>query len=329
MNFHDSLMVALKGFGMGAANVVPGVSGGTIALLTGIYNQIVDSLAAFTNKETWKSLLHGQWKRFWEDINGGFLLALGIGVVVSIFSLAKLMTWALSHYPILTWAFFFGLIIASVFYMLKDVRNWRAKDVLVMIVGIILGVVICTLSPTQTPDDMWFIFICAAIAICTMILPGISGSFILVILGKYDYIMQAVSDLNWPVLIVFALGCAVGLLAFARLLQWLLSRWERETMLVLIGFVIGSLIRVWPWADKDAIMEAQALRAGIGEQSAGSVGDILDSLPEKIDSLQTMDPQIAGAIICCLIGIALVVVLESLGKKKEVRKDTSLGANLQ
>jgi len=296
MTLKESLIIALKGFGMGAANVVPGVSGGTIALLTNIYNEIVDALAAFTDISTWKSLFKGNFKEFWEAINGNFLVALAIGVVVSIFSLAKLMTWALSHYPILTWAFFFGLILASLYYMLRDVHNWRVQDYIVLVIGIVLGLVVCTLSPTQTPDDMWFIFICAAIAICTMILPGISGSFILVILGKYDYIMQAVSDLNWPVLIVFALGCVIGLLAFAKLLHWLLARWERETMLVLIGFVIGSLIKVWPWSDKAALAEAQALRNGV---------------------VDTLDLQIPGAIICCIAGIALVVLLESLGSKRK------------
>jgi len=307
MTLRESVIVALKGFGMGAANVVPGVSGGTIALLTNIYNEIVDALAAFTDVSTWKSLFKGNFKEFWEAINGNFLVALAVGVIVSIFSLAKVMTWALSHYPILTWAFFFGLILASLYYMLRDVHDWRLQDYIVLVVGIVLGLVVCTLSPTQTPDDMWFIFICAAIAICTMILPGISGSFILVILGKYDYIMQAVSDLNWPVLIVFALGCVIGLLAFAKLLHWLLARWERETMLVLIGFVIGSLIRVWPWSDKAAIAEAQALREG--------AIDIAESTSEVV--LPSINLQIPGAIICCIAGIALVVLLESLGSKRK------------
>lgn len=291
MNLFKSIVIALKGFGMGAANVVPGVSGGTIALLTGIYGEIVAALNSLTDPSTWKALLHGRFKEFWEAVHGGFLVALFIGVIVSIFSLAKLMTWALGHYPILTWAFFFGLILASVYYMLRDVKEWKARDLIFIAGGIILGVAVCTLTPHNTPDSMWFIFICGAIAICTMILPGISGSFILVIFGKYDFLMNAVSEFNGPVLIVFALGCVIGLLAFAKFLHWLLGKWEKQTMLVLTGFVLGSLIKVWPWADSAAISEAQILREGV-------------SGPLQL--------QIPGAIACCIAGVALVIALELL-----------------
>jgi len=292
-----NLIVALKGFGMGAANVVPGVSGGTIALLTGIYQQIVDSISAFTDKATWQALFKCRFKEFWRLIGGTFLLWLGIGVIVSIFSLAKLMTLALDYYPVLTWAFFFGLILASVYYMLLEVKGWGWKEAAFLVIGIGLGVAVCTLTPTKTPFSLPFIFICGAIAICTMILPGVSGSFILVILDKYDYIMTAISDLNLPVLITFALGCGVGILAFARFLRWLLARAEKQTMLVLTGFVIGSLIRVWPWSDMDAVLEAQLLRGG--------------------DILAPAELQIGGAVICCLAGIALVVVINVLGNKKK------------
>ena len=182
--------------------------------------------------------------------------------------------------------------------MLRDIKGWKVKDVIVTLAGVALGLVICTLSPTQTPDSMWFIFICGAIAVCTMILPGISGSFILVILGKYDYVMSAVSGMNIPVLLVFALGCVIGILAFAKFLHWLLARWERQTMLVLVGFVIGSLVKVWPWADTQACAEAQMLRTGIAEP---------------------LDKQIPGAIIWCIVGVALIVAIQLLGSKKKVQ----------
>lgn len=288
------LLVALKGFGMGAANVVPGVSGGTIALITGIYSEILDALNAFTNKETWKDLFSGKLKGFWHCIHGNFLLALLVGVLVSVFSLAKLITYVLTFYPILTWAFFFGLILASSLVMFKGIKGWSWREVLFVILGIVLGVVVCTLSPTQTTNDLWFIFVCGAIAICTMILPGISGSFILLILGKYDYIIQAVGDLNWPVLIVFAIGCLVGILAFAKLLHWLLDRWEKQTLLVLLGFVLGSLVKVWPWSDKAVITKAQFLREGVAAP---------------------LDLEIPGAVIWCIAGIALVIVLDLMGKR--------------
>lgn len=290
------IIVALKGFGMGAANVVPGVSGGTIALLTGIYSDIVGALNAVTEKETWKSLLHGRFREFWRLIKGDFLVALLVGVLLSVFSLAKLVTWCLTYYPILTWAFFFGLILASAVVMVRGIKDFRGADLIPSVIGLALGLVICTMSTTKTTDDIWFIFLCGAISICAMILPGISGSFILLVMGKYHYIMQAITDLNWPVIIVFGVGCVVGILAFAKLLHWLLARWERQTMLVLLGFVFGSLVRVWPWYDGEAVAAAQLLRTG---------------------SVSPLDLQIPGAVIWCAVGIAAVVMFELLGSRKK------------
>lgn len=290
------IIVALKGFGMGAANVVPGVSGGTIALLTGIYSDIVGALNAVTEKETWKSLLHGKFREFWRLIKGDFLVALLVGVLLSVFSLAKLVTWCLTYYPILTWAFFFGLILASAVVMVRGIKGFRGADLIPAVIGLALGLVICTMSPTKTTDDIWFIFLCGAISICAMILPGISGSFILLVMGKYHYIMQAITDLNWPVIIMFGVGCVVGILAFAKLLHWLLARWERQTMLVLLGFVFGSLVRVWPWYDGEAVAAAQLLRTG---------------------SVSPLDLQIPGAVIWCAVGIAAVVLFELLGSRKK------------
>ena len=282
------LIVALKGFFMGAANVVPGVSGGTIALITGIYKEIIEALNALMEKETWKSLAKGDFRGFWKQVHGSFLLPLAIGVVLSVFSLAKLMTYVLEHHPVQTWAFFFGLIVASAILMFKDIKGWGVKEVLFALGGVALGLLVCTLSPTQTPDNWLFIFLCGAIAVCTMILPGISGSFVLVIMGKYDYIMQAVADLNWPVLIVFALGCVVGILAFAKFLHWLLARYEKQTMLVLLGFVLGSLVKVWPWANESA-----------------------KALP---------DPHYGAAALWCVLGILLVLGVEGLATRSGARR---------
>ncbi len=298
----SNIPVAVKGFLMGAANVVPGVSGGTIALLTGIYEEIVEALNSFTDRNAWRVLFKGRIREFWKSIHGGFLLALGAGVILSILTLAKLMEYVLHYWPVPTWAFFFGLIIASAFLMLRDAGRWRFSDTLWAIAGLALGLVVCTLSPTQTTDDLWFIFICGAIAICTMILPGISGSFILVILGKYDCIMGAVSNMNIPVLAVFAAGCVIGILAFAKLLHWLLGRWERQTMLSLVGFVIGSLVKVWPWNDMEAVRTAQALRQGA-------------------EAAAPVDLQILPAILLFAAGIGLTAVIELLGKSR--RKDST------
>lgn len=289
-----NIVVALKGFAMGAANVIPGVSGGTIALLTGIFNELIEALNAIMSVSTWKLLIKGQFKEFWETIHGTFLLWLAIGVIISVFSLAKLMEYVLAHHPVQTWAFFFGLIVVSAVFMLSDIKGWKGKEVAWLVLGIALGAFICLLSPTETTSDMWFIAVCGAIAICTMILPGISGSFILVLLGKYEYIMKAVSDLNIPVLLVFAIGCVIGIVAFSKFLHWLIGKYEKQTLLVLIGFTIGALVKVWPWADIAACEAANVLNG------------------QPVEALH-----IGGAVLWALIGAGLVLALELLTRKKD------------
>ena len=284
--------VAAKGFAMGAANVIPGVSGGTIALLTGTFNELIGALNALLTPKAWKLLFKGNFREFWEYIHGTFLLWLGAGVVASVFSLAKLMEYVLSHHPVQTWAFFFGLILVSAVFMLADLKGKKAVDVLWLAIGAAMGAAICLLSPSTTPDAPWFIAICGAIAICTMILPGISGSFILVLLGKYDYIMGAVSNLDIPVLAVFAVGCVVGIVAFSKILHWLIAHFEKQTLLVLIGFTVGSLVKVWPWADKAAYQAANALTG----------------CPEG-------ELHILSAVICALVAAASVIVLEVLAHR--------------
>ncbi|MCQ2133557.1 MAG: DUF368 domain-containing protein [Bacteroidales bacterium] len=316
MSLIKDIIVALKGFGMGAANVIPGVSGGTIALLTGIFGRIIECLNSLMEIETWKLILKGQWKEFWKKVDGRFLVALFIGVVASIFSLARLMEYVLNYYPVQTWAFFFGMIAASGVVMLMGIKGWKAVDVLWAVLGLVLGVLICTLSPTTTPDDLWFIAIIGAIAICTMILPGVSGSFILLIFGKYEYIMNAVNEMNIPVLIALVIGCGVGILAFSKFLHWLLARFERQTMLVLLGFVIGSLVRVWPWSDPSAIIKAQLLQQGAEKEAAREAVAALVESGQNLEPLIT-DVHYLGAVLFAFVGIAVVGALEYFGNKKE------------
>ena len=207
------LLVGLKGIGMGAADVIPGVSGGTIAFMTGIYEELVGSINSI-NGTAVKLLFKGKFRDFWKHINGNFLISVVAGILISIMSLAKLMTYLLNYEPIPTWAFFFGLIVASSVFMLRDIKGWKGKDFVMLVLGIILGVVVCTLSPTQTPDALWFIFLSGAIAICAMILPGISGSFILLILGKYEFMLSTLTKilsgegvlLDFAVVLVFIVG---------------------------------------------------------------------------------------------------------------------------
>ncbi|HIQ84493.1 MAG TPA: DUF368 domain-containing protein [Candidatus Cryptobacteroides excrementigallinarum] len=296
------LLVGLKGIGMGAADVIPGVSGGTIAFMTGIYEELVGSINSI-NGTAVKLLFKGKFRDFWKHINGNFLISVVAGILISIMSLAKLMTYLLNYEPIPTWAFFFGLIVASSVFMLRDIKGWKGKDFVMLVLGIILGVVVCTLSPTQTPDALWFIFLSGAIAICAMILPGISGSFILLILGKYEFMLSTLTKilsgegvlLDFAVVLVFILGALVGILAFSKFLHWLLARYHRSTLLVLVGFIIGSLVKVWPWSDMETVREAQLLREG---------------------TLLEIDMQIPWAIVWALVGAALVTFLEIMAHRK-------------
>ncbi len=244
--FKDYALITLKGLGMGAADVVPGVSGGTIAFIVGIYDELIDTIKSI-NAQSLKSLFTGRWKTFWRQINGTFLFSLLLGIGVSIFSLAKVITWLLETHPILVWAFFFGLVLASTWFVGKDIKGWNWKTVVSFVIGAVVAYYITVATPAETPTNLVFIFLCGAIAICAMILPGISGSFILVLLGKYFYIMEAVKNLQVVILLVFAAGAFIGITSFSHLLSYALHKLRNVTLAVLCGFMLGSLNKVWPW----------------------------------------------------------------------------------
>ena len=315
--FKDYLMVGVKGACMGAADVIPGVSGGTIAFITGIYDEFVGSIAR-VDAEAVRLLLKGKIRDFWKHINGTFLLSVVAGIGVSVVSLAGLMQMLLSDYPVQTWAFFFGLIVASSIFILRGISGWKALDGGLLALGVVLGVTVCTLSPTQTPDALWFIFISGAIAICAMILPGISGSFILLILGKYQYIMGAISGLttgenfsqNLVIIAVFLVGAVFGILSFSKFLHWLLARWNKETLIVLAGFIIGSLVKVWPWSNAEAIVCSQ------NPELALMAENLEGGLPAELVSqyMASADLHIVGAIVFAVIGFSLVTGVEIAGK---------------
>ena len=327
--FKDYIMIAVKGACMGAADVIPGVSGGTIAFITGIYDEFVGSIARI-DAEAVKLLLRGKIRDFWNHINGWFLLSIVAGIGTSVVALAGLMQMLLSEHPIQTWAFFFGLIVASSIFILRGISGWKVREGLLVAFGVVLGVVICTLSPTETPEALWFIFLSGAIAICAMILPGISGSFILLILGKYQFIMGAISGLvagedfgrNIVIMGVFAVGAVVGILGFSKFLHWLLARWNKETLIVLAGFIIGSLVKVWPWSNTSAIVCSQfpevaalgeaaelAAESGIGAEAAQKAYDVAVASHAAM-----IDPQIFSAVLFALIGFFLVTGIEVTGK---------------
>lgn len=242
------LMLVLKGIGMGAADVIPGVSGGTIAFITGIYEELIDSIRSF-DLTALRKLLKFDLKGFWKHINGSFLFSVLAGIGISIFSLAKLMKYLLDTHPIFVWSFFFGLIIASAWLVAREVKKWGIGTIVALIAGTVAAYLITVLSPASTPDAWWFIMLSGAIAICAMILPGISGAFILLLLGKYAYIIGAVSAFNIPVLLLFAVGAVAGIISFSHLLSWLLAKHHGMTVALLTGFMVGSLNKIWPWKE--------------------------------------------------------------------------------
>lgn len=292
------LVLALDGLLMGAANVIPGVSGGTIAFLTGIYKELVDSLKSIDGTAV-KLFFKGRFKEFWKTVNGNFLLAVFAGVVISIFSLAKIMQYLLESHPVQVWSFFFGLILVSTAFIMKDLGKFSFRNALCFLIGAGLGVFICIATPATTPDGLPFIFLCGAITFCTMILPGISGSFILLLLGKYAFMLDAVSEFRIIILLVFAAGAVVGLLCFSHFLSWLLKRYYVPTLSILCGLMCGSLLKVWPWKETLAAGTDRPLLPG---QYAG-------------------DPQLASAIIWMLVGAALVAAINLAAAKSQKEKD--------
>lgn len=244
----DYAFLTLKGMAMGAADVVPGVSGGTIAFIVGIYDELINSIKSI-NGESLKLFFTGKWIAFCKQINAAFLFSIILGIGISIFSLAKVITWLLTDHPVLVWAFFFGLVLASTWFVSKDIKEWNWKTILAFIVGAAVAYYITVATPAETPTNLLFIFLCGAIAICAMILPGISGSFILVLLGKYFFIMEAVKTFNIKIILVFAAGALIGITTFSRLLSFALKHFRNITLSVLTGFMLGSLNKVWPWKE--------------------------------------------------------------------------------
>ena len=242
-------LLSMKGIAMGAADVVPGVSGGTIAFISGIYEELIDSInnINLSALKVWKKDGFGA---FWKQINGTFFIFLFAGIIISIASLAKVVTYFLDQHPVLIWSFFFGLIVASVWVVGKTIKKWTPVVISMLIVGALVALYISSIQSVASVDAKWFIVLSGALAICAMILPGISGSFILVLLGSYHLILEAVKSRDMAIIGLFVAGCAVGLLTFARLLKYLFSHFKEMTIALLTGFMVGSLYKVWPWKVK-------------------------------------------------------------------------------
>jgi putative membrane protein len=307
----DYVLLALKGIGMGAADVVPGVSGGTIAFITGIYTELITSLKSVSSAVT-RDLLSFNLKEFWISINGKFLLAVLSGVLLSIVALTRTILYLLEYYPIHLWSFFFGLIIASAIIVSQRIINWNVNVTVSALTGAIIAFAITEASPVQTPTAHWFIFLSGFIAICAMILPGISGSFILLLLGKYEYILSAVKELKIVVILIFIAGCISGLLAFSHVLTWLLKRYHDIAVALLAGFMIGSLNKVWPWK--------KTISSFINEKGIAKPIEQENIMPGNYFAETGNEPFLLAALTLVIVGFFIVILLERIGSIFNIQK---------
>lgn len=300
-----SLLLFAKGIAMGAADVVPGVSGGTVAFITGIYDELLRSIASVPAAVM--LFLRGRIVEAWKAANATFLLVLLLGIMTSVISLARLITYLLVEHPIPVWSFFFGLILVSTHLVVREIQRWNWSRVLNLLLGAAFAYWITVASPLQWGHDPLSLFFAGAIAICAMILPGISGSFILVLMGLYSYVLTAVKGLDLMVLLVFASGCVVGLVSFAGILRWLLTHWRDLTLAFLTGLMIGSLNKIWPWK------ETLTWRTN----SQGQQEPLLQSnlWPDQFAQINGQDPQLLWAIGLAAAGVALVLGLEWLAAR--------------
>lgn len=300
--FKDYLFITLRGIAMGAADVVPGVSGGTIAFISGIYKELIDSINKI-NFTAVKILKDEGIKSAWKYINGNFFLALLSGIGISVLSLAKGIKYLLENQPIGVWSFFFGLMLASVLFLWKDIKKWDFAAILAILTSAFVAYYITTIPPLASNQGLIFLFFSGALAICAMILPGISGAFILVLLGAYHNVLHALDTLDFKVLSVFAVGAIFGILSFSKALKWLFEHKRNTTMAGLTGFIIGSLNKVWPWKEVlDKEIDAHGKEIILLEKSI---------LPQNFSG----EPQIFIAIFLAIAGFLLIYGLERWASK--------------
>ena len=301
----EYVVISLKGMAMGAADVVPGVSGGTIAFISGIYEELLNSISSF-NFSLINVFKNEGFKSVWIKVNGNFLVSLFVGILISVLSLAKLIESMLENHPIVIWSFFFGLVLASIIYIGKQITKWTKGSVLCLILGAILAFYITTLNPMVSANSSpWFLFLVGMIAICAMILPGISGSFILVLLGAYKPVLNALNTKDFVSIIIFLVGAILGLLSFSRMLKWLFSTYKNYTLATLTGFIIGSLNKIWPW--KETISWRTNSKGIEVPFNTASVS------PFSFEG----DNQLLISIFLMLIGFGLIILLEKLAIKKD------------
>jgi putative membrane protein len=299
----DYVVISLKGIAMGAADAVPGVSGGTIAFISGIYEELISTISGI-NLSLFKTLKKEGISAFWKQLNGNFILSLLAGILVSYLTFMRIAKYLIENHPILIWSFFFGLIVASIFFVGRQIKTWNFPIFIGLILGTLAAYFITTLPSMASNEHPLFLFFAGALAICAMILPGISGSFILVILGAYKTLSDALHDFDLKRVALFAFGALVGILSFSHVLKWLFKYYHNITLALLTGFIFGSLNKIWPWKEVLTWRENSSCK--------------LVPLLEKsiLPSTYNGDPQLVLAICLMVTGFLTIFILEKIGSKK-------------
>lgn len=303
------IILALKGMAMGAANVIPGVSGGTMALITGIFERLINAIKSF-NLKAIKLLFKFKIKEFAAHTDLYFLIAIFSGIAVAIITLAKLFDFLFNNYPVYIWAYFFGLVLASVYFVGKTVTKWSAASVISFIIGTSIAILISIMNPASQNDGFIYLMLCGVVAMCSMILPGLSGSFVLILMGNYQLVMiNAINERNFQVLIPVVIGAAGGLLAFSHILSWVFKRFRNQTIALLTGFILGSLSILWPWQN------AVHLKDNAGELILKKGEPIVEQYEKFIP--EVLNTEVVIAFVIALIGIISIALIEKLAAVKD------------
>lgn len=303
----EFLTVVLKGIGMGAANVIPGVSGGTIALITGVFERLINAIKSF-NLTAIRLLLKGKLNDFIRHTDFYFLLAVGLGIIIAILSLARILDFLFSNYPVYIWSYFFGLILASVYFVGQTVEKWSPYVVVSFIIGTAVAISIFFLKPAEANESFFYLILCGVAGISSMILPGLSGSFILILMGNYLLVIDAINNLRIDILFPVGLGILFGLIGFSHLLSWVFRKFRNQTIALLTGFILGSLMIIWPWKEK--IFATSTMGEVLMKDGEPIVARYQLVLPESFSSGELV------AIIIILAGILSIWMIEWAAKRK-------------
>ncbi|MFO7681370.1 MAG: DUF368 domain-containing protein [Chloroflexota bacterium] len=307
--------LSLRGMAMGASDIVPGVSGGTMALILGIYEELIDSIRTLGRPHLWRAIFKLQIKEIFQIVNWQFLMAVGLGIGLAILVLARPLEWMLVHQPIYLWSFFFGLVLASAYTVSKQIPKWTPKLYLTLAIGTAVAFIIVGLVPAKTPDTWWFLILSGALASCAMILPGISGAFILFLLGKYATVLSAVNNQDIVTLGLIVIGAAIGLILFSQVLSVMFKRYHDYTLAVLIGLMLGSLRKLWAWKLDIAWLTDEAGQFILDRHGDIQVTKQINVLPDFSTSAGVTEFSLALGF--AILGAVIVLIIEHYAEKKE------------